>query len=903
MLLNGQQARKLVRNMLFQSLTAASRETVENYLNGTCDEFPSRYGKLRTTDLIKNWSDDSDRTKLRYFHGLIFLQGWAALIESEGKTSWLHRVERLIRLWQNAYPAAEAAEAGMAYHDETTAQRLNQLLTFASISNLQENAELVAAFRSLCDETASILLAEDFHSGLNNHGMFQDISLRNYAVMAFWADPQIRDNAMETSCVRLREYFLHAFTSEGVHIENTPTYHLMVARSLKSHIELLDALESPDPQLEALYDSASEYAVHITMPNGTFPPISDTTKQSLGNGARNTFTEEYYYAATAGKSGAKPLKTKVVFEESGYAVYRSDWDNEESTYVLLQAAYNNDYHKHSDDLSLLIYAKGQEIVTDPGPYSYNYKDSFSRYAYSQFAHNNIIVDGKSTPRTDQKSESVKILSKDIGDSKFEVLAETGRLEDVKHQRQVSVSGELRGETIFVKDKLVTTSAHKYTQHWNLAPGLEVVLHGNGFEVFNGDVKLLDAYIETTAPIDLRVHSGELRPNVLGWNFPSFGKKVPANVVQIRYSSRAAIEVETRFEMKNFSYTDRGLNRSSALDWARYETGRGLNYLELDNSNKDTRTPLIFVFSAMGLTGDFTFNYKSTLEKIEGKSIYILDDFGNQGSYYLYEKKLSRIFDSVHQFILDKIAEHEGHNRDIYFVGSSKGGSAALLHGLLIPGAKIFVGAPQTKIGTFVQKPHPNILQYMTGGQSLEHVQYLDDVLYEEKYLRNSASKVTIIVGEADHHYKNHVVPWVDACRNFSSNVEMIVLPGTPHSEIGKAYRIRLGQELAQSQSDPAREVVVLSEEAVSMDSMIGEHNVWFDKVSGTLFATCSQVEGMETAYRLYRENEMISSHTYKRDNYTLWQGLANGRYRVRFFRRLKPGLEAEKVTSKWVVID
>lgn len=903
MLMNSQQARKLVRKTLFQSLAATTRETVENYLSGACDEFPSRYGNLRTTDLDKNWSDDSDRTKLRYFHGLIFLQGWASLIESEGNTPWLHRVERLIRNWKNEYPVAEATQPGMAYHDETTAQRLNQLLTFASISNLEDDAELLAFFRSLCDETVAILLDDDFHSGLNNHGMFQDISLRNYAVMAFWADPKTRDIAMKTSCVRLREYFLHAFTSEGVHVENTPTYHLMVARSLKSHIEILEALESPDPELEALYDSASEYAVQITMPNGTFPPISDTTKQSLSNGARNTFSEEFYYAATAGKNGTKPLKTKAVFEESGYAVYRSDWDNKESTYVLLQAAYNNDYHKHSDDLSLLIYGKGQEIITDPGPYSYNYRDSFSRYAYSQFAHNNIIVDGKSTPRTDKKSESVKILSKDIGDSKFEVHAETGRLEGVKHQRQVSVSGDLRCETISVKDRLVTTSAHKYTQHWNLAPGLEVVLHGNGFEVFDGDVKLLDAYIETTTPIDLRVHSGQLRPNVLGWNFPSFGEKVPANVVQVRYSSRDDIEVETRFEMKNFSYTDRGLNRSAGLDWQRYETGRGLNYLELDNSNNDSRTPLIFVFSAMGLIGDFTFNYKSTVEKIDGKSIYILDDFGNQGSYYLYEKKLSRIFDTVHQFILDKISENDGNNRDIYFVGSSKGGSAALLHGLLIPGAKIFVGAPQTKIGTFVQKPHPNILQYMTGGQTIDHVRYLDDVLYDEKYLRNKASSVTIIVGNADHHYKNHVVPWVDACKKNSSNVEMIVLPGTPHSEIGKAYRIRLGRELARRKNDSAGTYAVKSESSDSTESIIGQHNVWFDKISGTLFATCSQVEGAETAYRLYRENEMISSHTYKRDNYTLWQGLADGRYRVRFFRRLKPEQEAEKVTSKWVVIN
>ena len=903
MQLDGDPARELVRKMLIQSMGGSIQKQVMNFLDGHKQDFPTRYGVVTPEELTNIWVEETDRTKLRYFHGLIFLQGWASLIESQNNPRWYERLSNIIQLWQVKNPKNGVDPSGMAYHDETTAQRLNQLLSFAIISNPYFSAETSSSLQSLCDETAEILLDEDFHSGLNNHGMFQDIALRNFAVGATWADKSMRTRAFETSRKRLREYFLQAFTSEGVHVENTPTYHLMVSRSLKSHLEVLRQLDAQDVELETLYESAADYATQIVLPNGTFPPISDTTRQPLHPGAANIFTDEYHYAATAGRFGRKPKTLRKAFLKSGYSIYRSDWDDPDATYVLFQSAYNNDYHKHSDDLSTIIYAKGQEIITDPGPYSYNYKDPFSKYAYSQFAHNNIIVDNRSTARTDKNADSVRLLSTKISGEEFEAIATSGRLGDVVHERKIVVSGEARKESIQVIDELQTDSTHKYSQHWNLAPGLEVVLHGNGFEVYRGEEKLLDAFIETRVPIDLKVISGQTVPTVMGWSFPSFGEKVPTNVVKVQFAAKGSLRVSTRFELSNFSYVNRGLYSSGVHDWQRYPNDRGLNYLETNTSKESDKTPLVFAFSAMGLSGDFTFNYKSTIDQVPCKAFYILDDFGDQGSYYLLEKKSRRIFKTVQNFISEKIMENNGSDRPLYFVGSSKGGTAALLHGLLIPRARVFVGAPQSKIGSFVQNPHPNILEYMSGGQSDQHIQGLDEVLYEENYLNNAVKSVTIIVGMADHHYKNHVLPWVDATRKYSSKVEMVALEGTPHAEIGKAYRIRLRDELMKSQNTQGGKILDSGVDAGAMKSRVGAHNVWYDKVSGNLFATCEPQQGTEIAYRLYRDNELINSKTYQDVNFTAWHGLENGRYRVRFFRRSNQSAESDKLTSKWVIID
>ena len=92
-------------------------------------------------------------------------------------------------------------------------------------------------------------------------------------------------------------------------------------------------------------------------------------------------------------------------------------------------------------------------------------------------------------------------------------------------------------------------------------------------------------------------------------------------------------------------------------------------------------------------------------------------------------------------------------------------------------------------------------------------------------------------------------------------------------------------------------------EMTATKSAVGAHNVWYDKVSGNLFASCEPQPGTEIAYRLYQENELINSKTYQDGNFTAWQGLENGRYRVRFFRRSNQSVDSDKLTSKWVVID
>jgi hypothetical protein len=685
---------------------------------------------------------------------------------------------------------------------------------------------------------------------------------------------------------------------------------LMVSRNLQQHVEVLRSLEISDHgNVETLLSRAGSYATNVIMPNGHFPPISDTTKIGLRSNVGKLFDEEFDYACSAGKQGKKPTQKTIVYSESGYGIYRSDWESVGATYLLFQAAYNNDYHKHSDDLSVVLYANGRELITEPGPFSYNYKDPYSKYAYSQFSHNNIVVNNTSTLRTDENRSTVKIIESSIGEEDFKVTGETGRLKGVKHRRTIHVTGAARKESISVIDHLQSDDICEYSQHWNIAPGLDVVTHGNGFEVFDGSKKVLDASIEIDKPINVETFRGVTKPRVLGWSFPSFGEKVPTNVVKVSFSGQGNVVFKTVFNTNDFFYTDRGLAPANENGWKRTNIGRGLNYIQNDYSKNHSQAPLVFVFSAMGPIGNFSYNYKATLDIIKCNAIYILDDFGDQGSYYLQEQNDTSIFDTVQKFISAKIEEIGNNKRPIYFVGSSKGGTAALLHGLKIENSRIFVGAPQTKIGSFIEKPHPNILKYMTGSNDAAAIQSLDAVLYRDHYFGNTTSQVTIAVGKGDHHYKNHVLPWVEHAKKRGLIVNTIVREGTPHSEIGRVYRDLLKQEIENSSMKSANPINSLppaehekEKSRKNREPHVGKKSVWFDKVSDRLFASTEDIGNTEIAFRLYRENELCLSVPYQTTNYTSWVNLSPGRYRVRYFRRYLASGLVSKETSGWVTI-
>ncbi len=887
----------LVRGRLPTGESAVSRRRAERLVRDGVIE-SQQFGDIPFKD-GQVWRTEMDRSRARFVHGFLFLADWPTHVTtSKDPRAAATFALSLTRQWQQFFPHA-VDDTTMAYHDESTAQRLTFHLALLPAFEAHLDSEDLEWYRGFLDRTAELLKRDDFHAGVNNHGMFQDLALVNYAGLASWRPHPDRSELLGVGLARLKTYFLACFTDEGVHVENTPTYHVMVARFVREYVEVLEAVGHEDaPIFEALMRELSLYATHAVMPNGVFPPVSDTQQVSLVSAARSVFGDPAFtYAATQGRSGERPDRRVLVLPRSGYAIYRSAWGDPDATYLFFQAAYNNGYHKHADENSFVLRSRGHDLISEAGPFGYNYKDPLTRYGYSQFAHNTLVVNGVSIPRAGDDQDEVTMVATSVSEDGFTVTGRNGRLVDTVHERTLSVEEVDGAPQVDILDTIVRQNDDEaaYELLWNIGPELDVVAHGHGFELYDRGTKLMDATFWADVALAVSVRRGQRRPTYLGWRFPTFGQSEPADVVRVSFHGRST-RVRSTLRLGSFAYRDRGL-ADRREQWQRFEGAVGLNYQQVPAKTSVGAKRLIVVFTAVHQPGDFTYNYRATVDATPFHALYILDDFGDQGAYYLQDHGDRGIFDTVQSLIRTTLDRLSLAASDLVMVGSSKGGTAALIHGLAARAGQIFVGAPQTRIGSFVAKPHPNILQLMTGGTGPDRVAELDAVLYElatealsPRGDSHGAPHVSIVVGDIDHHYKGHVLPFIDHLRSLGQEPDLIVLPGLRHADIGTVYRdslltflTSLRDEVGGDQTGPT--LTVMATERAGNVTAVVLGGCW-DQYAG----------------RLFLGDQMVSALPYAASPHLTWSGLDAGRYRVRVFARHDGDTEVTAKTTDWVVV-
>lgn len=881
--------KEAVARQLPQAADEAARSRAERFFRHG-EIVSARFGSLAYND-GEIWLDTAKRSQARFVHGFIFFSDWhgTVLKDPAEAATYAAFALRIIRNW-----AAEFADGTrspeVSHHDETTAQRLIQLT--ALLPRLKDLLpdEDYRWLAGLSLDTARLLATDYFHATGNNHGMFQDIALLYFSVMCDYVADREREDFFGTATARLYSYFSAAFTADGVHIENTPTYHLMVSKHVHGVLEILSRTGHPHADYyRSLLQDAAEYATHALMPNGMYPPISDTTQQAEARAARqNIFdSEEFAFAASAGKMGSKPQRRTLVLPDSGYAVYRSSWGDPAATYAFFSAAYNANYHKHSDDLSLFLRSGGVDLLSEAGAYGYDYKDPLTKFGYSSYAHNCLVVDGTSLPRTDSLAHLTTLEAHDVRTDGYRVTGRTRRLTDTTHSRTVDIQEREGIPRIDVSDTIQSHEQHGYELLWNLGPDVEAVVHGQGFELFHGGRKVMDLQFDANVPTRVSLHKGEKRPKYLGWRFPSFGKAEPAPVVKISFEG-SNVELHTRIRLAEFNFLDRGLNDKS-LAWQRSRGRVGLNYLSVPAGSAAGEGKLAVVFTAIHQPGDFTYNYRKSVDAAGTHALYILDDFGDQGAYYLSDHGDRSIFSATQDLIRQELDRLGLTTNDLITAGSSKGGSAAILHGIAAGAGRIIVGAPQVKIGSFLRDPHPNILSFMTGDTHADKVDELDSVVFNAIEDMLDTTRLSILVGEADHHYKNHVLPLKSYADAKHKNLELTVLPGLPHAEIGAVYRQFLTENIQQELSGVREEAIPYT----------------FLPSGADPAGLCLEVRvpaGWELASRLFCGAESIARIPYSTESTVVWKEMPAGRYRARVFLRNPADDVVRSFTTPWVIL-
>lgn len=474
----------------------------------------------------------------RFIHGWVFFSGWLNAIESS--VDGFNALEKFVLAWINEYSDVTPVDSNykVIFHDESTAQRLASAIRLHHICEKLKKNQLLHKLQPFMNETAELLNSEEFYAGNNNHGMFQAKSLRDFAIYADWLDKDLRSTYLRTSLTRISEYFSQSFTAEGVHIEHSPSYHLMVARHVSEHAKFMKlAFGFCPPELQNIIDRAKDHAIHCIQPDGRFLPLSDTAQVSLAGSRNNIFdSSEFAYAASCGKIGTMPSERTLYEPDSGYFFHRTSWNDASAGYLAFISAYNGAYHKHSDDLHLYLWKYGFELLTEAGPFGYQMQDPTVKYAFSQYAHNCIVLDHTSLPRHDRKYREVKMGPLSKLSNGHSISATNSRFADSTHKRTLRLSDDL--QNILVEDSISSNSDHKYSLIWNFGPQVKVEV----FETFViGSIQSVPVIRLDFSGVEIQeiLHfSGRSGSRPRGWRFPKFGHKIRSSQIQVIFEGRS-----------------------------------------------------------------------------------------------------------------------------------------------------------------------------------------------------------------------------------------------------------------------------------------------------------------------------------------------------------------------------
>ncbi|MFQ5706551.1 MAG: alginate lyase family protein [bacterium] len=386
-----------------------------------------------------------------------------------------------------------------------------------------------------------------FRSPRRNHLIQESYGLLKVGTMfpEFKMARQWRHLAVE----RLDREVTQDVYEDGGYTEGSIFYHRYVVRLLQT---ISDFAQNHDVALTANFnrqlERMYEFLLYTVRPDGRMPQVNDgfsgkVLRPLFHEPARQFSRAEFEYFATDGESGLRPSKTSVAFPYTGFYVMRSGW-TKKARYCLVDAGLFGSAHGHEDKLSFELHAYGSPFIVEAGTFTYVY-NQWHKYFESSFAHNTVVVDGKSQLRMPRKDEwasdpHAPLPNKWLTTPDFDYLEATyengyGNVKEridhrVKHTRRI----------LFVKpdywvlwDVLTGKGNHEYAQLFHFMPmPLEISDENKSVVSNNPEGANLLLFPLFADQVSVTRVAGSENP-IQGWISPKYGEKMAAPVIIYR----------------------------------------------------------------------------------------------------------------------------------------------------------------------------------------------------------------------------------------------------------------------------------------------------------------------------------------------------------------------------------
>ncbi|MBA3742362.1 heparinase II/III family protein [Sporichthya sp.] len=319
-----------------------------------------------------NWSTDpyQDPTWRLWFHSL----KWMESLVVSGDPDDLALARQIVTdfVADNPDPGSD----GGAWVDHATSFRTS---LFVCMWHKGTGPAFRAWLEPILRAHAQVVLNR--YVGAWNHGTMQSLALLAAGCTLDEATWQ------NVAASRLQNELVQGIDSQGAILEQAPGYASFIQGLHRDAAAHLAACDMPVPA--GVYDRVElvdTYAAQATRPDGTFIEIGDTWPERPGVG----MGPNSRWVVTRGAQGTMPADLVKVYN-AGYVFARDSWTAPTQQYSL-RFGPGRYTHGHNDHLSITYWAKGRDVLVDPGYDGYADRP-FRTWSRSLQAHNVPIPNG------------------------------------------------------------------------------------------------------------------------------------------------------------------------------------------------------------------------------------------------------------------------------------------------------------------------------------------------------------------------------------------------------------------------------------------------------------------------------------------------------------------------------
>ncbi|MDW7656329.1 MAG: heparinase II/III family protein [Bacillota bacterium] len=460
---------------------------------------------------------DNPSTQYHY-HGMFWLDSCLRAWKESQDPRYVQSALDLVFSWIERFPVRSSDDPPYAWNDDSTARRVYYLCDAYASWYLEMTEDQRLILRRTLAYQADLLSQGTFYTWYHNHGLFQDRALLRYTQVI--EDPN--NDLYRAICKdRIMTYIQKAVTADGVNTEHSPAYHLVVVVLLQS---MADFLETVDPSFshmlrEDVIDKMRDYATWLVRPDGQYPPLGDSlTEMEV---IQSWLADPWYqFAATAGSTGMMPESLDRVYPDGGYAIFRNSWlFDGQASWVMFVAATHGGSHKHHDDLSFMIWHRG-DLFTDGGTGGYDYfGNPLALYGVSPWAHSTLVSNWldwrnahfyKYRPLIDDKGLETGITDWSINDGNSAVTGIQKRIAGIEQVRTLTY--DKQNNQVAIID--VVTSEGKDDSHlflFQLAEGIEPVSDEDSIILMRHGQPTATITFSSALPYDVIIRTGDEDP--------------------------------------------------------------------------------------------------------------------------------------------------------------------------------------------------------------------------------------------------------------------------------------------------------------------------------------------------------------------------------------------------------